>query len=585
MRLLHTLSLTLHEFHGDSIPQYAILSHTWEDEEVSFHDLQSGQCKIMKGYTKIKNCCAHAASENWTFVWIDTCCIDKTSSAELSESINSMFRWYHEAEVCYAYLADVDDEMEPPNKLRSDFRGSKWFTRGWTLQELLAPHEVVFLNKKWREIGTKGRLNKVISQISGINDLHDFSNACIAQKMSWVSKRKTTRVEDMAYCLLGLFGINMPLLYGEGENAFLRLQREILAQSDDESIFAWTQSSPYSWSTQILAPSPVCFQNSGDVHPYTFVENRSSWTMTNQGLQMDLVLTPLPTPGWAKVLYADPAPLFFDTPLNCKRIGSSQPLGIRLTKGESGRYLRSGLIKYDPDSIRTNAERKLVVIPQTEKRSLGHASTVDISLSAHQTMSIREIRFSESAFIYDSYEEELHSFLDGWLQVPTGSLFEPGFVPANVLKGDQIARSTRLLCERESVAIVFEPKWHPQFGVIYGFSKYGAWVDIIPDICNPEIRSRLESYAPNPPRQIDRISNVIGPGLSINAILRRKGVQVPAIGPIHNTQFKRGFTNYELVLEAANGELRWPGSPDEDVPECSDEVSDSIMSAQPGGGS
>src|SRR5436190_3157920 len=124
MRLLHTLSLTLHEFLEGSIPQYAILSHMWMDEEVSFQDLQSDRCQNMMGFTKIENCCAYTALDNWSFIWIDTCCIDKTSSAELSESINSMFHWYKKAQVCHAYLADVDDEMEPPEKLNSEFRPS-----------------------------------------------------------------------------------------------------------------------------------------------------------------------------------------------------------------------------------------------------------------------------------------------------------------------------------------------------------------------------------------------------------------------------------------------------------------------------
>jgi hypothetical protein len=179
--------------------------------------------------------------------WIDSCCIDKTSSAELSEAINSMFRWYQNAQVCYAYLSDVPaiEDLDHYRK-DSEFRRSKWFTRGWTLQELLAPEIVVFYNHDWVEIGTKALMSGVIRSITNIDrgflmGESEIKPACVAQKMSWASRRKTTRLEDTAYCLMGLFDVNMPLLYGEGEKAFYRLQLEIIKNSSDESIFAWGQ--------------------------------------------------------------------------------------------------------------------------------------------------------------------------------------------------------------------------------------------------------------------------------------------------------------------------------------------------------
>ncbi|KAE9373726.1 HET-domain-containing protein, partial [Stipitochalara longipes BDJ] len=233
MRLINTSTLTLEMFFGEAVPTYAILSHRWNDVEVSFQDLQDGKCKKMAAYSKIKRCCAQARLEGWQYAWIDSCCIDKTSSAELSEAINSMYSWYNASEVCYVYLADV----RGGETLLDDLRRSEWFTRGWTLQELLAPSCVVFFDKDWNDVGTKGSLEEIISDITGISDFINFKRACVAQKMSWVARRKTTRVEDMAYCLLGLFDVNMPLLYGEGENSFRRLQLEILKTSDDESIF------------------------------------------------------------------------------------------------------------------------------------------------------------------------------------------------------------------------------------------------------------------------------------------------------------------------------------------------------------
>ena len=268
MRLLSTQTGKLHEFFDEKTPLYAILSHTWGDGEVSLQDLERGETTNKAGYSKIKSCCELAASEGWKYVWIDTCCIDKSSSAELSEAINSMFRWYQRAEVCYVYLSDVDSKgttHSPPSIIHD----SRWFTRGWTLQELLAPAVVVFYDKHWTEIGTKRSLQKEISSETGIQHDHLFSpmDACIAVKMSWASRRTTARREDIAYCLLGLFDLNMPLLYGEGEKAFFRLQYELLQSGgDDESIFAWEDvNHQFFMYSGILAPSPAAFASSGNI--------------------------------------------------------------------------------------------------------------------------------------------------------------------------------------------------------------------------------------------------------------------------------------------------------------------------------
>lgn len=294
MHLLNTSTIRLHEFPGNDILDYAILSHRWDEEEVSFRDMKDGKGPEMVGFEKIKGCCAQAASEGWQYVWIDSCCIDKSSSAELSEAINSMFRWYQDAQVCYAYLSDVPGNDVDPELPSSSFRHSIWFTRGWTLQELLAPSTVVFYNRDWIEIGTKSSLYDKIMSITAIKPLSQFQNASVAQKMSWASKRQTTRVEDMAYCLMGLFGVNMPPLYGEGENAFRRLQLEILGKEDDESIFVWNnQLSDNTGNTGLLAHSPAAFVDSGDVKMWTSGIERPPFTMTNKGLRMELRLIPL----------------------------------------------------------------------------------------------------------------------------------------------------------------------------------------------------------------------------------------------------------------------------------------------------
>ena len=225
--------------------------------------------------------------------WIDSCCIDKSSSAELSEAINSMYRWYSDAQVCYAFLFDVwDTSGQDPHELGSEFRRSKWFTRGWTLQELLAPSTLVFFDRDWKDIGTKSSLKDLLESITGVKEEHlfDCRKASVAQKMSWAAIRETTRVEDQAYCLMGLFQVNMPPLYGEGERAFLRLQSEILRTSDDASIFAWSDKSQLEveGETSLLAESPAAFLDSGDVVPALSRYFESAYSMTNRGLQIEV---------------------------------------------------------------------------------------------------------------------------------------------------------------------------------------------------------------------------------------------------------------------------------------------------------
>ena len=274
MRLLRAVDMTFHEFEGSSIPPYAILSHRWEGEEVTYQEMRDRasanerKFRFMKnqelkvrtaaterkpGFKKIQLCCDQALEDMIEFVWVDTCCIDKSSSAELSEAINSMFAWYQRSVVCYAYLVDVHtwstyrtedangawvgastrNDASFPQVLEPIGRvmGSTWWTRGWTLQELIAPSEVIFYangTPGWSKIGDKSTLLELVAQRTGIEKYillgGDIAKCSVAQRMSWASERETTRKEDLAYCLLGIFGVNMPLLYGEGSKAFLRLQ-------------------------------------------------------------------------------------------------------------------------------------------------------------------------------------------------------------------------------------------------------------------------------------------------------------------------------------------------------------------------
>jgi hypothetical protein len=239
MRLLeyNDSEFSLGTFFGDNIPRYAILSHRWGAEEVTLADLTDGTGKSKAGYRKIRFCGEQARRDSLQYFWVDTCCIDKSNSTELAEAINSMFRWYQDATKCYVYLSDVprppfdaDDKSNEP--WESTFRKSQWFTRGWTLQELIAPASVEFFSRDWEQLGNKTSLERHIHEITGIpvkalqgSPLSDFS---VTERMLWAGRRQTTREEDMAYSLLGIFNVYMPLIYGEGrENAFKRLREEI----------------------------------------------------------------------------------------------------------------------------------------------------------------------------------------------------------------------------------------------------------------------------------------------------------------------------------------------------------------------
>lgn len=250
MHLINARTLQLEDYVGH-VPPYVALSHTWGPEEVTFGEMTSGKDFHFqkRGFSKITACCDMAQKYGYDFAWIDTCCIDKRSSAELTEAINSMYKWYQQAHMCFAYLEDVRSTPLETRKHGNDieasgFIDSRWFTRGWTLQELLAPRNVEFFSRDWVSIGTKFGLRELLSTITQIDinalsgrSIHSFS---VAEKMSWTARRQTTRVEDQAYCLLGIFNVNMPLMYGEGQYSFKRLQHEILRQREDHSIFLWS---------------------------------------------------------------------------------------------------------------------------------------------------------------------------------------------------------------------------------------------------------------------------------------------------------------------------------------------------------
>ncbi len=273
-----------------------ILSHVWDESkelEMTFQNIQrihercasSGEDPRDLVNTKIRKCCELGERHGYKWAWIDTCCIDKSSSAELMETINAMYQYYALCLVCYVYLPDFWDH-DNPEKIRYSMRHTlkphtqllvktRWQQRGWTLQELIAPRIVHFLSSYWEYLGTKNDLADGLERGLGIPASvlrHEQSplEFSVAQRMSWAANRKTTRPEDEAYSLLGLFGIKMPTLYGEGSKAFQRLQEEIIKQTGDSTLFAWGVSAsldnlrdyPNHAQTGLLASGPFDFSSS-----------------------------------------------------------------------------------------------------------------------------------------------------------------------------------------------------------------------------------------------------------------------------------------------------------------------------------
>ena len=265
MRLLNTHTGRLKLFTTYPLPDYAILSHVWakkegEDPEQTFESVDAIQTQFPTSASilghlsqKIQRACTVADGAGYNYIWIDTCCIDKSSSSELSEAINSMYAWYSSAKVCFAYLADVHGD---DNSIIARFRSSEWFKRVWTLQELIAPPTVVFLSRSWNSIGSKASLAQTIHEVTNINvevlqRSMPLSDVSVARRMSWAAERHATKREDNAYSLLGIFGVSLTLNYGEGDYAFTRFQEAIMTRIPDQTLFAWGP-----WPASVLSDDP-----------------------------------------------------------------------------------------------------------------------------------------------------------------------------------------------------------------------------------------------------------------------------------------------------------------------------------------
>jgi len=365
MRLLDTQSIQLIDFITPP-KTYAILSHMWGDEEVSFQEIHNPSARGKKGYAKIVSFCGLARQHGYQYVWVDTCCIDKTSSSELSEAINSMYRWYAESSLCYAYLEDITTGREFDQRYTM-WKHSRWFTRGWTLQELLAPRIVVFYNYFWEFLGSRSHdMEYGIASATGIDtDIlrrqRRVSLASVAERMSWASRRQTTRREDMAYCLMGLFDVNMPLLYGEGGKAFIRLQEAVLAKTDDQTILAWPGDNK--GGSGALAPDVSYFAECGGLVPYfqTTSEESVPWSMTSLGLRLRV---PIYHPSIYEHLYEPETCLAI---LNCTNgAHSNDIIAIRLKHVSSrqvDQYTRLGQIQTSIDfGLAVNATARTIYI-------------------------------------------------------------------------------------------------------------------------------------------------------------------------------------------------------------------------------
>lgn len=248
---------SLVDFHQD-IPPYAILSHTWgeDSEEVTFKDMNDRTGQDKAGYQKLCFCARQAAADKLQYFWVDTCCIDKSSSAELSESIRSMFRWYQNAAVCYAFLVDVSTDGQ-------SFEKSRWFTRGWTLQELVAPKSVRFFNAKGKLLGDKFTLLPKILKATPVPAQalqgYPISFFDIHERIDWAKGRHTKVPEDTVYCLLGLCDVHIRLEYGEGQKiASRRLQEKIRKvtadQPPNDALFRFVRNR---WSRQVCKPQDI----------------------------------------------------------------------------------------------------------------------------------------------------------------------------------------------------------------------------------------------------------------------------------------------------------------------------------------
>jgi hypothetical protein len=358
MRLINTITYLIEKFDDPSnAPRsgYAILSHTWilkPDKELELEDIRTAGTDVAKANLvrlnpKIRETCklAQAQTPAISHAWIDTICIDQNSSSDKSEAINAMYRYYQDAKICFTHFFDVDGRgiiLTDPNPnqpdtddmkaVRKEFTHARWFKRGWTLQELLAPPRLLFYDKNWNLLGSRNDLCNTIAGITHIEpgvlrDAQQMRACSIAKRMSWAAGRQTRRPEDKAYSLLGIFGVNMPMIYGEGDRAFIRLQEEIIKISDDHSLFAWSMSEDRN-NSALLARSPDPFAGCTNITRELLRTGNYPYSVNNRGISMQLSLIP-----WSTNVYI--------APINCLQQPKQQQSGRQQNKSlQLGLFLK-----------------------------------------------------------------------------------------------------------------------------------------------------------------------------------------------------------------------------------------------------
>ncbi|KAI6007493.1 hypothetical protein EDC04DRAFT_2611339 [Pisolithus marmoratus] len=272
MYLLNVATQQLEDIH--ELRPYAILSHALQaGETVYFHQVGTESVRMQPGYEKVETCCEPARQGGLKYIWTDTCCANANNSAAYTETTTLAYTWYQQAHVCYTYLDDVDGSEDSREK-HSTFKRSRWFRLTWTLGELSAPKHVL-LRERLDNDRNEGRPFECIHR-DALEYPERVPCFSIATRMSWARGRTSTKHEDRVYALMGLFGVNLPILYGEGETrTFLKLQNEILKTTDDQSIFAWHSAGGASTSSEyhssgLLADTSKCFADCGNIQqiPY-----------------------------------------------------------------------------------------------------------------------------------------------------------------------------------------------------------------------------------------------------------------------------------------------------------------------------
>ncbi|KAI6028861.1 hypothetical protein F5J12DRAFT_398310 [Pisolithus orientalis] len=445
---------------------YCILSHRWTTE-VTYEEMESltkienkNEIRSRSGYQKILRCCERTQCDGLGLLWIDTCCVDFSNVPETSDVINSMFQLYQNSKYCYAYLHDTSVfPTRRDDKMFGRFDGwPEWFSRGWTLQELIAPENLRFFNKDWEYVGDKRSLAPKLAEITkvpvrvlrdGLSSYHPSA----AQVISWAADRRTLCVEDRAYSLLGLLDVNMPVLYGEGKRAFLRLQLEVMRMSNDQSIFAWKHSVTCSvrWTGGVLADDPIFFRDCHDVikmEPKEFYEGLSllwesdakglvtsqgdegipAFIVTNGAIQIRLPLLPY---------YGCPS--VFLAALACRKENDPLPVTIGLASFASNYYRYSG------------ATGPLQLLPQYRQLSLAY-------------------RGQRSQAITFKLDDRMVPYY--------------GFTRTDVLPdGESLAGNSLRLSDTSPLAIVsyVNSAVNSSFAIAFGFCFGQDWVHIICD--------------------------------------------------------------------------------------------------------